>query len=192
MSTMKFFFLVSIVFQLTNSFELFIRQSSDENASLLNLNSFKNRSYQISLFQTRTIIVKIKPEKLFLASGKIFSAFRLQVKAKDHQVIEIKKQSTGISTSFPSIELDPILFDDLFIGNQIFLRQIDFKLLKLVNWITFSTLIHPGRRIRCRIRPSKWTQYYRPYHHVNNGSHGPNVTVYGAPFYGTYRVSSIS
>ena len=66
-------------------------------------------------------------------------------------------------------------------------------LISLPKWTNHTVRsLYPGRRIRCRIRPSEWTQYYGPYYHVHNGSHGLTVTVYSGQFYGTCRVSSIS
>lgn len=90
-----------------HSFQILI-QNNDQKYEELKL--FSNTSYQIPLFQTRYITIKISPND-FLRNGYTNQAniigFKFQVKSTDVGVVEVKKEIQSPTEN--------ILLEDLFI-----------------------------------------------------------------------------
>jgi len=100
-----------MIIKYVHNFEIFIKKTNDNNHKKTEqLKLFSNKTYEIPLFQTHYITIRISRDGLRHA-GHInqhnIVGFKLQVKSTDIRVIKIQKE---IRTS-----TNNILLEDLFI-----------------------------------------------------------------------------
>lgn len=116
--TLKYWIIFFILIQSVQNFEIFIGKTRDiNNENVEQLGSRQNKSYEIHLFQTRYITVRIHPNDL-RRTGINHShvvGFKFQVRTSRENIVEIKKE-LDISTDDKKIkDADPVIAEDLFI-----------------------------------------------------------------------------
>lgn len=110
----KWLVLFLILIGSVHTFEIFIKKPDDDQ-NIEGLKSFYNKTYEIPLFQTRFITIRIYPDDL-QRTGRVSQhdviGFKFQVKSTDIQVVEIRKE-VRIPTN--SNNSNHVLLEDLFI-----------------------------------------------------------------------------
>ncbi len=96
------------------TFELFIKKS-DDNQDIESLKSYTNRTYQIPLFQTRLITIRIHSDDLRHNEHELIG-FKFQVQSSDIRVMDIRKEIQMTNTN----QKKNILLEDLFICKFLF------------------------------------------------------------------------
>ncbi len=109
--TIKWLVLFLMIIKCVHTFEIFIKKTNDNNHKKTEqLKLFYNKTYEIPLFQTHYITIRISRDGLRHA-GHInqhnIVGFKLQVKSSDIRVVKIQKE---VRTS-----TNNILLEDLFI-----------------------------------------------------------------------------
>ncbi len=112
----KWLVLYLTVLQCVHGFEIFIKKTNDNNdTNIQPLRSFRNKTYQIPLFETRYITIRISPDDLrrngYVNQSDVIG-FKFQVKSTDIQVVEIKKE---VRVPTKTSNTNHVLLEDLFI-----------------------------------------------------------------------------
>ena len=92
-----------------HTFELFIKKP-DDNQGIEAFKSYTNRTYQMPLFQTRLITIRIHPNDLRRDEHDIIG-FKFQVQSSVDGIVDIRKE---IQMAKPNQQKN-ILLEDLFI-----------------------------------------------------------------------------
>ena len=104
-----------VFFQTTSTFEIFLEDENGKNSSV---QSYVNGTYQMPLFQTRYITVRINADNLRRNGNlneKDIVGFKLQAQSTDARVIEIEKELITSNPRANNKQLKKILVEDLFI-----------------------------------------------------------------------------
>ena len=94
------------------TFELFIKNDNDQSNETFK--SYANRSYQIPLFQTRFITIRIHPDDLRhveRAQKHDIIGFKFQVQSSDIRVLDVRKEIRTANIN----KKNNVLLEDLFI-----------------------------------------------------------------------------
>jgi len=114
--TIKWLVLFLIIIKCVNTFEIFIKKTNDNNHQTTEqLKLFYNKTYEIPLFQTRYITLRISRDGL-RRTGHVnqhdIVGFKFQVKSTDIRVVKIQKE---VRSSKNVSNTNNILLEDLFI-----------------------------------------------------------------------------
>ncbi len=113
----KWLILFITIIECAHCFEIFIKKTNNnDDKKIEQLKSFHNKTYQISLFQTHYITIRIHPDDL-RRNGHVNQdnvvGFKFQVKSTDIRVLDVKKE-VRVPTS--TSNTNNILLEDLFIS----------------------------------------------------------------------------
>jgi hypothetical protein len=115
----KLVILFIIIIKCVHSFDIFIKKTNNNNdKEIQKLESFYNKTYQIPLFQTRYITIRIYQNDLY-RDGNINNhdviGFKFQVKSTDIRVVDIEKEVMLPARITNTNNSNNVLLEDLFI-----------------------------------------------------------------------------
>jgi len=127
--TIKWLVLFLIIIKCVNTFEIFIKKTNDNNHQTTEqLKLFYNKTYEIPLFQTRYITLRISRDGL-RRTGHVnqhdIVGFKFQVKSTDIRVVKIQKE---VRSSKNVSNTNNILLEDLFI------RKLKYFIQRFLNF----------------------------------------------------------
>jgi hypothetical protein len=111
--TLQYLILFLTIFKCVYNFEIFLSKTKDDkDQNMEQLVSFRNKSYEIPLFQTRYVTIRthsndFHPKK---NDNSNVIGFKFQVRSSNPELVNIRKEIT-ISTN----NLKTILLEDLYI-----------------------------------------------------------------------------
>ncbi|CAF0943208.1 unnamed protein product [Adineta ricciae] len=95
-----------------------MKAKDDTNEVVENAKSYQNKTYQIPLFQTRYVSIKINPDELYQNDRKTkleVVGFKFQVQSTDPRVVNIQKEIIVPAKTIDANNSNNILLEDLFI-----------------------------------------------------------------------------
>ena len=114
--TLKFWLVFLILINYVNSFEIFIGERLDgQDQNVEQLGARENKSYEINLFKSRYITIRIDPNDLRRngnSRGDVVG-FKFQIRSSLANVVEIRKV-----LPIPADQMekaDPVIEEDLFV-----------------------------------------------------------------------------
>ncbi|CAF3910969.1 unnamed protein product [Rotaria magnacalcarata] len=107
------------IFACVHSFEIFIKKTNNKNDSKIEeFKSFHNKTYNMSLLQTRYITIQVTPNDLYHdhhTNKSNVIGFKFQVKSTNIRVLDVKKEVIVPSKLENTTKSNNILLEDLFI-----------------------------------------------------------------------------
>jgi hypothetical protein len=117
--TLKWLMLFLAILESAHSLEIFIKKTAEKNdQNTERLASFANKTYQIPLFQTRYLAIRLNPDDLRRdgdADNQAVAGFKFQVKSTDSRVIDVRKEIMVPTTNSNGNSSSQVLLEDLFI-----------------------------------------------------------------------------
>jgi hypothetical protein len=117
--TIKWLILFLTIIDYVHSFDMFIKTPIDNNNQTIEkLKYFSNKTYEIPLFHTRYITIRINPDDLHQdgnTTDRNIVGFRFQVHSTDIRVVDVRKEIMVPTKSKNGTQPNNILLEDLFI-----------------------------------------------------------------------------
>ena len=114
--TLKFWIVFLILINYVNSFEIFIGERLDgQDQNVEQLGARENKSYEINLFKSRYITIRIDPNDLRRngnSRGDVVG-FKFQIRSSLANVVEIRKVLPIPADQMEKV--DPVIEEDLFV-----------------------------------------------------------------------------
>ncbi|CAF3396934.1 unnamed protein product [Rotaria sp. Silwood1] len=115
----KWLILFMTIVECVHSFEIFIKKTNDNNdQNIEELQSFYNKNYEMSLFQTHYITIRISPDDLYRdrnTTDHNVVGFKFQVKSTDTRIVHVQKEVMIPTRMTNANDSNNILLEDLFI-----------------------------------------------------------------------------
>ncbi|UJR33152.1 hypothetical protein I4U23_020609 [Adineta vaga] len=115
----KYLILIIHILTYVHSVEINIKNTNDKNdQDIENLNLYMKKTYQLPLFQTRYISIRINPDDLHRkenTSDQDIIGFKFQIQSTDKRVVHIQKEVLVPTKTINQNNSSHILLEDLFI-----------------------------------------------------------------------------
>jgi hypothetical protein len=111
--TLKYLIVIIIIVKYVDSLEIFLSKTNDD-IEVEHLASFRNKSYEIPLFQTRYLTIRTHPNDIHPVQlgEKNMIGLKYQIKSTLPKVVNIRKE---VASSEKNPESNGIVVEDLFI-----------------------------------------------------------------------------
>lgn len=104
------------IFKCVYNFEVFARKTKDGNdQNIQQLANYRNKSYEIPLFQTHYLILRIHANDFQGHSKSNIIGFKFQVQSTDPEVVNLRKKIMMLTSNENTDKLHTVLLDDLYI-----------------------------------------------------------------------------
>jgi hypothetical protein len=125
----KWLILFVTIIECAHSLEIFIKKTNSNNDQNIEpLKSFYNKTYQIPLFQTRYITIRINRDDLRRNKNvhdHDVVGFKFQVKSTDNRIVDVQKEILVTTNANSS---NNVLLEDLFICKLMIYKDALLKL----------------------------------------------------------------
>jgi hypothetical protein len=128
----KWLILFITIIECAHTLEIFIKETnSNNNRNIEPLTSFYNKTYQIPLFQTRYITIRINRDDLRRNKNvhdHDVVGFKFQVKSTDNRVFDVQKEIIVPTRTANTNSSNNVVLEDLFICKLRIYQDALFKL----------------------------------------------------------------